>query len=288
MLEPMTNSWALLALLMALGFRHGLDPDHIAAVDGMTRARHRQPAYWSARYTGLQFAFGHSLMILLAALVFHWQAVKLPQWLDDVGSWVSASFLLLLASLNLYHCLSRTGHPHPARLSQRLIARLMGRFAHPIGVGFVFAISLDSLAQAALMATQGDALGGLGMIMAMTMLFGLGMMLADTTNGAVMHWLVTQCESLAQYAGRIMSGLIAGLSLLVIAASLGRKHVVGLERLWGDWAPWIGVSVTAAVILAYLLIRRIASRSTVAMEVAPEAIQRVTRRWAGGPELRDD
>ena len=201
---------------------------------------------------------------------------------------VVASFLRLLVSLHLSHRLSRTGPPIPGSLSQRLIARLMGRFAHPIGVGFVFAISLDSLAQAALMATQGDALGGLGMIVAMTMLFGLGMMLADTTNGAVMHWLVTQCESLAQYAGRIMSGLIAGLSLLVIAASLGRKHVVGLERLWGDWAPWIGVSVTAAVILAYLLIRRIASRSTVAMEVAPEAIQRVTRRWAGGPELRDD
>ena len=280
MFDPMSNSWALLALLTALGFRHGLDPDHIAAVDGMTRARHQQPAYWSARYTGLQFAFGHSLMILLAALVFHWQAVKLPSWLDDVGSWVSAMFLLLLAILNLQHCLSGVSatHSHSVSLAQRLVSRLLGRFAHPVGVGFVFAISFDSLTQAALMATQGNAWGGLGMIVSMTLLFGLGMMLADTTNGLVMHWLVTRCELLARNAGRVISGLIAALSLLVISASVGRKHWTGLEQAWDAHAAWIGLSITGTVLLAYLLMRRLAARHKQNPGVAPEVIQLVGRR----------
>ena len=46
-----------LALAALLGFRHGFDADHIAVVDGMTRARQLHRSYWSSRAVGLQFAF---------------------------------------------------------------------------------------------------------------------------------------------------------------------------------------------------------------------------------------
>jgi len=261
MIEHATNTWVLLALLTALGFRHGLDPDHIAAVDGMTRHRYRQPIYWSARFTGLQFALGHSMMILLAALLFHWQGIHLPDWLGDAGSWISCAFLLLLAVMNLQHCFSGHGHHHPASLTQQVIHRWLGRFAHPVAVGFIFAISLDSLAQAALMATQGNAWGGLGMIVTMSLFFGLGMMLADATNGLVMYWLVTRSESLAKNASRIMSCLIATLSLLVVAASLSRRQLPGLNQLMDNWAAWIGLSITGSVLLTYLWLRRLQTRA---------------------------
>ncbi|MEN9551300.1 MAG: High-affinity nickel transport protein, partial [Pseudomonadota bacterium] len=80
------NTTTLLAtcgLLLALGFRHGLDPDHIAVVDGMTRLRHKGSAYWKARLTGFQFAAGHSLTILLATFVFYMYGVQVPAWLDN-------------------------------------------------------------------------------------------------------------------------------------------------------------------------------------------------------------
>ena len=252
--------WATLALLAALGLKHGLDPDHIAAVDGMTRARHQGSAYGSARLTGLQFALGHSGTILLAALLFHSQSVSLPVWLDDVGSWISIVFLALLALLNLHHSVSGVQHVHPVGLSHRLIHRLMGRFAHPVLVGFVFAISLDSLAQAALMASKGNEAGGLPMILAMSAVFGLGMVLADTASGLLVHWLVTRSEALARHAGRIMSALIAVLALLVIAASLGKRHYVALEQAWDHWAAWIGLGLTATIVLAYWVLRWLAGR----------------------------
>ena len=47
---------AALVLAGLMGFRHGFDADHIAVVDGMTRARQLQGSYWSARSVGLQFA----------------------------------------------------------------------------------------------------------------------------------------------------------------------------------------------------------------------------------------
>jgi high-affinity nickel-transport protein len=46
-----------LLLVGVLGFRHGFDADHIAVVDGMTRARQLQ-GFWTSRLVGAQFAFG--------------------------------------------------------------------------------------------------------------------------------------------------------------------------------------------------------------------------------------
>ena len=45
-----------LALVAMLGFRHGFDADHIAVVDGMTRARQLHKSYWTSRLVGAQFA----------------------------------------------------------------------------------------------------------------------------------------------------------------------------------------------------------------------------------------
>ena len=250
-----SSFWVTLALLTALGFRHGLDPDHIAAVDGLTRMRYKAHAYWSARLTGFQFACGHSLTILLATLVFYWQSVQLPAWLDEIGLWVSSVVLLLLALANFRHCLSGQAHLHPAGRLRALVMRSMGPLAHPMGVGFAFAISLDSLAQAGLMAAKGHEFGGAGMIVLMAVCFGLGMMLADTGNGLVMHWLVSRSEALAQQAGRLMSGVIAVLALLVVVVSHSRQHLTGLDQFWDAWGAWIGLGVTAMALLAYALSR---------------------------------
>lgn len=247
-----TSSLAVtLGLLIALGFRHGMDPDHIAAVDGLTRMRYKAHAYWSAQLAGFQFACGHSLTILLATLLFYWQGVQVPAWLDDIGLWVSTAFLLWLAAANLRQCWSGHAHQHVSGPMQAWILKAMGPLAHPMGVGFAFAISFDSLAQAGLMAAKGHELGGLGMIVLLALCFGLGMLLADTGNGLIMHWLVRRSEHMAQQAGRWMSGVIAIMSLLVVMVSHSNQHLPALEAAWDQWGGWIGMSVTASMLAVY-------------------------------------
>jgi nickel/cobalt transporter (NiCoT) family protein len=247
-----SSLWATLGLLVALGFRHGMDPDHIATIDGLTRLRFRAHAYWAARLTGFQFACGHSLTILLATSVFYWQGVQLPAWLDELGLWVSSAFLLWLAVINLRHCFGARAHTHthgPAAGSMAaLVLRVMGPLAHPVGVGFAFAISLDSLAQAGLMAAKGHALGGFGMVFLLAGCFGLGMMLADTGNGLLMHWLVRRSERVAQQAGRVMSGVVAGLALAVVGVSHSKAHFAPLEAVWEAYGLWIGVGITLTLL----------------------------------------
>ncbi len=248
---PSTSLLTTLGLLVALGMRHGMDPDHIAAIDGLTRLRCKAHAYWAARLTGLQFAMGHSLTILLATAVFYWQGVQLPAWLDALGLWVSSAFLLWLAAANLRHCWrgNAHGHAHGAGGFAAWLLRAMGPLAHPMGVGFAFAISLDSLAQAGLMAAKGHELGGFGMVFLLAGCFGLGMLLADTCNGLLVHWLVRRSERLAQQAGRVMSAVIACLALAVVAVSHGKAHVAVLAAVWEAYSVWIGVGITVIALL---------------------------------------
>ena len=245
-------------LLLALGFRHGLDPDHIAVVDGMTRLRQNGSAYWKARLTGFQFAVGHSLTILLATFVFYLYGVQLPEWLDAVGLWISTFFLLWLAFRNFKFCFSASeDHHHAGSPLQRKVLQALGPFAHPMGVGFGFAISFDSLAQAGLMAAKGHELGGFFAIFAMAVSFGTGMILADTSNGLLMHWLVNRSNQLAHRAGRIMSGVVATLSLIVVAVGHSSQHFTNLEEIWDAWGGYIGIGVTGIAVLVYLVSARI-------------------------------
>jgi high-affinity nickel-transport protein len=228
-----TPLWATLGLLFALGFRHGLDPDHIAAVDGLTRMRCKDSRFLSARLTGFQFASGHSLTVFLATLIFYWQGVALPLWLDNLGLWISSSFLIWLAWVNFKFFLAREpAHRHSHSSLKTMLFKWLGPLAHPMGVGFAFALSFDTLAQAGLMAHKGHELGGFAMIVYLSFCFGSGMMLADSLNGLVVHWMVQRSQAMAEKISRLISALIATLSLTVVAIEQGRDQWPVVNKFW--------------------------------------------------------
>lgn len=54
---------SLMALFFLLGLRHGIEPDHIAAIDGLTlRAHDHRERH--APWTGTLFALGHARALL--------------------------------------------------------------------------------------------------------------------------------------------------------------------------------------------------------------------------------
>lgn len=252
-METTPSMMATFGLLIALGLRHGLDPDHIAAIDALTKQRFRANAFWAARLTGLQFALGHSLTVFLATLLFYWQVFQLPTWLDQLGLWISSAVLIWLAAINLRHCLHGGEHAHLGGPIKTWLMRAMGPLAHPMGVGFAFAISFDSLAQAGLMAAKGHELGGASAVVFMPVCFGLGMLCADTCNGLVMHLLIGKSHRLARNSARWMSALIALLSLLVVASGHLRQHMEPLNQAMEQAGGWLGAGLTALVALALLL-----------------------------------
>ena len=250
-----------LLLVAVMGFRHGFDADHIAVVDGMTRARQLHRSYWASRLVGLQFAAGHSLMILLASLFFFSQRAAVPAWLDGLGLWVSVVFLLVIALSNGAHALwprvgaGRTdGGVAPVGPVAALIFRATGSRLHPALVGVAFALSFDSMAQAAFFAARGGELAGLTAVVLMAALFGLGMMVADAVNGALLAWCAGRSDQAARQASRVSSAFVALIALSTAGAALLREGHEGFAELWERGGVWVGVGLLALTLLVYAVL----------------------------------
>src|ERR1700679_2072064 len=90
-----------------LGFRHGFDYDHIAAISDITSVQTKAP---NAMRLGLLYALGHASMIaLLGSMVILFQ-LSLPHRLD---SWAERLVGLTLILLAVYVMSSLVwGNPH--------------------------------------------------------------------------------------------------------------------------------------------------------------------------------
>ena len=95
--------WSLLGLAFVLGVTHGSDPDHLTAIDGMTRATvERYPRM--SRWIGTWFAIGHSLTVLSIAAVIAFAAGYVGSWSDHLqqaGGVLSALLLFVIGTINV-------------------------------------------------------------------------------------------------------------------------------------------------------------------------------------------
>src|ERR1035438_10441950 len=86
------NDWiALLALVFVFGGKHGLDADHLATIDGLTRYNlRRAPA--RARWCGLLFSLGHGAVVIIVALGVGIASTQwlVPEWMENVGTVIQA------------------------------------------------------------------------------------------------------------------------------------------------------------------------------------------------------
>ena len=259
-----TDFGALCAVVLLLGMRHGLDADHLAAIDGLTRVSTRR-GHAHARYCGALFSLGHGLVVLaIAALAgllgSHWVP---PGWFEALGSLISIGFLATIGIVNLRAVLrAPSGQPVPlVGLRGRLLQRLLGRFgqrqglAAVMGVGALFALSFDTLSQSALFAVMAVQFGGLEHALLLGSLFVLGMLASDGANGWWVSRLIDRTDRLAVIASRTMTMAVAGVSLLVAALGAARLLSATFEGWTEGKELAIGLAVVAAIALSYALAR---------------------------------
>lgn len=260
-MHDLPTDWSTLcALVFLLGLRHGLDADHLAAIDGMTRlaARAGRP---HARYCGALFSLGHGLVVvsialLAGALGTRWAP---PAWFEPVGSLVSIGFLALVGAVNL-----RAVWQAPADavvplvgVRGRLVSRLLGERrpgrgpASVMGVGLLFALSFDTLSQSALFAVLGLQFGGVAQALVLGLLFVVGMLTSDGANGWWISHLIDRTDRLAAVASRTMTLAVACVSLLVAAMGGARLASAGFAG-WSEGKElYVAGTVIALIALSY-------------------------------------
>jgi high-affinity nickel-transport protein len=203
-MAPLSMVWLPLCLsVFALGLRHGLDADHLAMIDGLTRFNGgARPEL--ARWCGVLFSAGHGCVVILVAITIGSAAVRsaIPGWARDLGARVSIGFLVALGLLNLAVVLRTPADEivPPTGVRSRLWLRLT-QTTRPFAVaaiGALFAVSFDTLSQAVLFSATAAQFGGRGSAAFLGCLFTLGMLLVDGLNGAWVASLLKRADRRAR------------------------------------------------------------------------------------------
>ena len=240
--------------VFVLGLRHGADPDHLAAIDNVTRNSYERTPLLS-RFVGTLFAGGHSIMVLaISALVgllgahFTAQGARI----ETIGTWISIIVLLAIAAVNGMQLRAGTD-THIAGAKTRLLpARLRNGtnawLAVPIGLLFGFGFETSSQ-----VATYAIVFGaGVGIIGAVIVgaMFSLGMICTDTLDSVIVHRLVSYRSERLPHIMRVW---LVAVTVLAVAVALYE-----LAQLLGWISPasdlvLSGVIVTSLVaVFAYI------------------------------------
>jgi high-affinity nickel-transport protein len=205
----------LITLAYGLGLRHGVDADHIAAIDNTTRKLLQDGKKPLA--VGLFFSLGHSTIVIVLSLLVAFSSSfiinNLP-FLKQTGSIIGASissiFLLIIGIINLlifidlykiWRHVIKGGFFHESHIDNHLHNRgLIAKFLKPLlksisnswnmyPVGLLFGLGFDTASEVALLSLS--AVNGANNLPAICIIllplaFTAGMTLVDTLDGILM------------------------------------------------------------------------------------------------------
>ncbi len=198
-----------------LGLRHGVDADHIAAIDNTTRKLMQEGK--DPTTVGTWFSLGHSTVVvgLIVGLIFFAKTVvgAIPSLQSNgaiLGTAISGTFLWIIGLMNAAIALSiyriyrdlRTGKVRSMDMEElldrrgflnryfRSMFRIVSRPWQIYPIGVLFGLGFDTASEVALIAISvgADVSGSvpLWMILVLPFMFTCGMVLVDTTDGLAM------------------------------------------------------------------------------------------------------
>jgi high-affinity nickel-transport protein len=281
-------------LAYGFGLRHAFDADHISAIDDTTRyllQKGKQPLG-----VGFFFSLGHSSIVLALSIGIAFATKAASRFQASfsstggiVGTLVSATFLYLIAALNLVVLVgivkmwrkAKVGAYQPEELDVLLANRgflnriFRGRYnkfinhswqMYPVGV--LFGLGFDTATEVGFLGLSATAAVGVNnsgttlpplAILSLPLLFAAGMSLMDTFDGVFMTkaygWaFVTPIRKI------FYNITTTGLSIFV-AFVIGSIEVVGLlsDKLDLSGQPWdfiagIDINLAGRVIVAIFLL----------------------------------
>ncbi len=244
--------WPLLGLAFALGLSHGADPDHLTAIDGMTRAsvdRHPRMSRW----VGTWFAFGHALSVLLIAGLIALAAEYLQAFnhsVLQVSGVLSAFLLFAIGTLNLARVVTLpVGATAPSHgVISHFLPRQLLNITHPMSavpIGALFGLGFETASQMSAWALAGTMGYGLFGALLIGVAFSLGMVVTDSVNGLVVRRMYLAATTMALQGNRMMT-----LTVVVLAYGVG---IIKLLQPTSFALPISDMGLTLMVLGAVLL-----------------------------------
>jgi high-affinity nickel-transport protein len=183
----------------ALGLRHGADPDHLTAIDGLSRIRPRTT-------NGLSFALGHGLVVTLLAVGV---GKALAGRTEFLGPWL----LIIIGAVTLWRLLRSS--PAPAPIKRPIVAQ-------PFLLGMILAAGFETASQLSAL-----VLAGRTNPLLLGFAFSTGMVVVDGIDG----YLAASTQNLASAGLRPAQNASRLLGVLVVIFSfvLGGGELLGFD-----------------------------------------------------------
>ena len=273
------------SLAYTFGLRHGVDPDHIAAIDNVTRKLMQEGK--RPLYAGFFFALGHSTVVVIASVFVALSVAALQAKFEGfreiggvIGTSVSALFLLGISIANIAILVSVYRMFAAVRRGDRLIEDdlhnvlaqrgFMGRMLrslfgvitrswHMYPLGLLFGLGFDTASEIGLLgisAAQGSAGLPVWSILVFPALFTAGMSLVDTTDGVLM--VNAYGWAFIKPIRKLYYNLTITLVSIIVALLIGSVEALGLlgEKLGlaGGFWDFIGALNDHFGALGYLIV----------------------------------
>ena len=224
----------------ALGLRHGADPDHLAAIDNLTRnSIERKPLL--SRFVGTLFASGHTVMVMAIAALVGYLGSRFSAHhtlIETIGTWISIIVLLVIAGMNLRQLRSgQTDRIMGAKT--RLLPAFLRNGNSPwlaVPVGLLFGFGFETSSQVATYAVAFGADAGVAGALLVGSMFCAGMITTDTLDSVMVHRLVTYRAGRLPHIMRVWIWSVTIFAVAVAAYELAQ--VLG----WTSPVPDIAVS----------------------------------------------
>ena len=243
------------SLAYTLGLRHAVDPDHIAAIDNVTR-KLMQESKWPIA-VGLFFAMGHSTVVVVVSLLVALSVGALEAKFDGfkefggvIGTSVSAAFLLGIAFVNMMILISVYRAFQAARRGEHIADEELRDLLQQRGVlsrmlqslfsiitrswqmyplGLLFGLGFDTASEIGLLgisAAQGSARFPVWAILVFPALFTAAMSLIDAANGILI--VLAYGWAFNQPVRKLYYNLTMTLISIVVALLIGGVEALGL------------------------------------------------------------
>ena len=197
--------------------RHGTDPDHLTAIDGLSRVRPRAT-------NGLYFALGHGLVVTLLA-------VGIGQVVSNRVAFLGPWMLIFIGAVNLVKLFRESSQPME-KVKRPIIAQ-------PFLLGMLLAAGFETASQFSALMLAGEMnpwlLGGV---------FTAGMVLTDGFDGylaASTQKLAGAGETNARNASQAL-----GIIVVLFSFSLGGAELLGMDL--DRFALPMGLTLFAVVV----------------------------------------
>ena len=247
--------------MLILGLRHGLDVDHISAIDSLVRLHN---ASKRARLVGTGFSSGHMVSVL-AEMVFVIYAVGGFMKSDSFGlvsGLLGAGALGAIGVINLYS-MKRWGKTGSSILAGRVLNRTgkLGPYFSAFITGIVFGLGFDTATQISAISVSAvaSATEGIKIALALVGVFGIGMVAMDTLNSIILRsalWRIFQTKAF-RYMAYGLSGVAITLAVIDSIGTL-TDGIIGLPEWSGPTLAIIVVSCSFSY--AFVSKRRMQSR----------------------------